>query len=220
MPASARPAGRYLAESACDSSPEALPAWRQPAHCFRRPRLRGKPSPFTLVLEKAVFLDPILTKVFGTANERLIKRMRPIVSQISAMEPEIQKLSDEELRAKTTEFRARIAAQVAERTKAYDQQLAIFFFFFCHLAWLSYVFVAIPFVHMSAITGWRGGLAGAFLWGLRSRFPVVSYQHIYFTPQTLKKLHSLLAAGVTSTINNLRDFLGRDRANSRDFHPL
>ena len=70
-----------------------------------------------------MFLDPILTKVFGTANERLIKRMRPIVSQISAMEPEIQKLSDEELRAKTTEFRARIAAQVGERTKAYDQQL-------------------------------------------------------------------------------------------------
>jgi preprotein translocase subunit SecA len=59
-----------------------------------------------------VFLDKILTKIFGTANERLIKRLTPIVITISAMEPEIRKLSDEELRAKTIEFRARIAARL------------------------------------------------------------------------------------------------------------
>jgi preprotein translocase subunit SecA len=59
-----------------------------------------------------VFLDKILTKIFGTANERLIKRLTPIVITISAMEPEIKKLSDEELRAKTIEFRARIAARL------------------------------------------------------------------------------------------------------------
>ena len=59
-----------------------------------------------------MFLDPILTKIFGTANERLIKRLMPIVNQINAMEPETQKLSDEELRARTAEFKSRIAARL------------------------------------------------------------------------------------------------------------
>ncbi len=59
-----------------------------------------------------MFFDPILTKIFGTANERLLKRLRPIVSEISAMEPETKKLSDEDLRAKTLEFRGRIAAKL------------------------------------------------------------------------------------------------------------
>jgi preprotein translocase subunit SecA len=59
-----------------------------------------------------VFFDKILTKIFGTANERLLKRLTPIVNQISAMEPEIKKLSDEELRAKTAEFKARIAVKL------------------------------------------------------------------------------------------------------------
>ena len=58
-----------------------------------------------------MFFDKILTKIFGTANERLLKRLRPIVIEISAMEPEIKKLSDEELRAKTAGFKARIAAR-------------------------------------------------------------------------------------------------------------
>jgi preprotein translocase subunit SecA len=59
-----------------------------------------------------VILDKALTKVFGTANERLIKRLVPIVAAINALEPEIQKLSDEQLRAKTDEFRARIKARL------------------------------------------------------------------------------------------------------------
>jgi preprotein translocase subunit SecA len=59
-----------------------------------------------------VLFDKALTKVFGTSNERAVKRLTPIVAQISALEPEIQQLSDEQLRAKTTEFRARIAARL------------------------------------------------------------------------------------------------------------
>jgi preprotein translocase subunit SecA len=59
-----------------------------------------------------VFFDKILTKIFGTANERLIKRLMPIVIQVSAMEPEITKLSDEELKGKTAEFRAKIASRL------------------------------------------------------------------------------------------------------------
>ena len=55
-----------------------------------------------------MFLDKALTKIFGTANERAIKRMLPVVEAINALEPAMEKLSDDELRAKTAEFRARI----------------------------------------------------------------------------------------------------------------
>jgi preprotein translocase subunit SecA len=67
-------------------------------------------------METPVFFDKVLTSIFGTANERAIKRMMPVVTAISALEPEIKKLSDEQLRAKTAEFRARIAARIANLT--------------------------------------------------------------------------------------------------------
>ena len=54
-------------------------------------------------------LDTLLAKVVGTQNERELKRLRPLVAEIGALEPSIQALSDERLRAKTAEFRARIA---------------------------------------------------------------------------------------------------------------
>jgi preprotein translocase subunit SecA len=66
-----------------------------------------------------VFFDKVLTKIFGTANERLIKRLMPIVALINALEEDTKKLTDEELRAKTAEFRARIAERVAERLKGF-----------------------------------------------------------------------------------------------------
>ncbi len=56
--------------------------------------------------------EKALTKVFGTSNERIIKRLTPIVAQINALEPEIEKLSDEQLKEKTVGFRARIAARI------------------------------------------------------------------------------------------------------------
>src|SRR6266446_2737287 len=54
-------------------------------------------------------LDTLLAKVVGTQNERELKRLRPLVAEIGALEPSIQALSDDQLRAKTAEFRARIA---------------------------------------------------------------------------------------------------------------
>ena len=63
-----------------------------------------------------MFLETALTKVFGTANDRTIKRLLPVVASINALEPEIQKLSDEQLRARTVEFRSRIAAQIKDLT--------------------------------------------------------------------------------------------------------
>ena len=65
-----------------------------------------------------MFFDKALTKIFGTANERVIKRMMPLVAAINALEPEIQKLSDDELRAKTEEFRARIKTKLEGITDA------------------------------------------------------------------------------------------------------
>ena len=53
-----------------------------------------------------------LTKIFGTSNERVIKRLAPQVEQTGSLEPAMKALSDEELRAKTLEFRARIAARL------------------------------------------------------------------------------------------------------------
>src|SRR3569832_804437 len=50
----------------------------------------------------------LLSKVFGSRNERLVKRMHGTVQEINALDPAIAKLSDAELRAKTDEFRKRV----------------------------------------------------------------------------------------------------------------
>ncbi len=54
-------------------------------------------------------LDTLLAKVVGTQNERELKRLRPIIGEVNAFEPAVQALSDEQLRAKTVEFRQRLA---------------------------------------------------------------------------------------------------------------
>ncbi|WP_421507144.1 preprotein translocase subunit SecA [Erwinia rhapontici] len=53
-------------------------------------------------------LIKLLTKVFGSSNDRTLRRMRKSVEQINKMEPDFEKLSDDELKAKTVEFRARL----------------------------------------------------------------------------------------------------------------
>jgi preprotein translocase subunit SecA len=50
----------------------------------------------------------LVKKIFGDANEREVKRMMKTVEEINALEPDIVKLSDDELRAKTEEFKARL----------------------------------------------------------------------------------------------------------------
>jgi preprotein translocase SecA subunit len=54
-----------------------------------------------------------IKKVVGTKNEREIKRIRPLVDRVNALEPEFQKLTDEELRAKTEEFKERLQQATA-----------------------------------------------------------------------------------------------------------
>ena len=51
----------------------------------------------------------ILEKIFGSYSEKELKRIKPIVDEIEAMEPEIKKLSDAQLKGKTQEFKNRLA---------------------------------------------------------------------------------------------------------------
>ncbi len=51
----------------------------------------------------------LLTKIFGSRNDRLLKQYRKTAARINALEPEFEKLTDEALRAKTQEFKDRVA---------------------------------------------------------------------------------------------------------------
>ena len=53
-------------------------------------------------------LGQIARKIFGSANDRFVKKQYKIVNQINALEPDFEKLSDEELKAKTDEYRKRL----------------------------------------------------------------------------------------------------------------
>ena len=63
-------------------------------------------------------INSLIAKVFGTKNERVIKALMPQVEAINALEPQMQKLTDPELRAKTDEFRQRIQ----ERLSRFDAE--------------------------------------------------------------------------------------------------
>src|SRR5215468_873679 len=77
-------------------------------------------------------IDRVLAKVFGTQHERDLKKLAPRVQAINALEPQIHALSDEALRAKTGEFRSRLASALegvseedlkAARNRALDELL-------------------------------------------------------------------------------------------------
>ncbi|MBK9293872.1 MAG: preprotein translocase subunit SecA [Oligoflexia bacterium] len=53
-------------------------------------------------------ITTVLTKIFGTRNERVVKSFYPLVEKINSLEPTIQTLSDEALKAKTQEFKQRL----------------------------------------------------------------------------------------------------------------
>jgi len=59
-------------------------------------------------------INAVISKVFGTANERAIKRLVPIVQQVNDLEASIKPLTDEQLRDKTAEFRARITDAIKD----------------------------------------------------------------------------------------------------------
>lgn len=51
----------------------------------------------------------IVNKIIGTQNQRTLKRLSPLVDKINALEPAMKALSDEQLRAKTEEFRKQVS---------------------------------------------------------------------------------------------------------------
>ncbi|MDP3958918.1 MAG: preprotein translocase subunit SecA [Pseudorhodobacter sp.] len=55
-------------------------------------------------------LGSLARKLFGTPNERKVKSTRPVIDKINALEPEYQALSDDGIKAKTADFKARVAA--------------------------------------------------------------------------------------------------------------
>ncbi|MGR5332101.1 preprotein translocase subunit SecA [Photobacterium damselae] len=63
-------------------------------------------------------LSKLLTKIIGSRNDRTLRRMRKIVDQINKLEPQFESLQDEELKAKTVEFRSRL-----EQGETLDQLL-------------------------------------------------------------------------------------------------
>ncbi|MDO9286611.1 MAG: preprotein translocase subunit SecA, partial [Aquabacterium sp.] len=54
-------------------------------------------------------LPKLLTSIFGSRNDRLLKQYRRVVEKVNALEPQFEKLDDAALRAKTDEFRQRVA---------------------------------------------------------------------------------------------------------------
>src|SRR2546426_6127306 len=53
-------------------------------------------------------INTVLTKIIGTKNERDLKAIRPVVQRINELEPSVVSLSDDQLRAKTDEFKRRL----------------------------------------------------------------------------------------------------------------
>src|ERR1043165_3355549 len=54
------------------------------------------------------FADKIVKKIFGTSSDIFLKKVKPIVEQINPLQSNVERLSDEELQAKTGEFKARV----------------------------------------------------------------------------------------------------------------
>src|ERR1700704_6943207 len=66
--------------------------------------------------------DKVLTKVFGSSNERFLKAIRPTIAQINEWEPEIQALTDDQLRERTLKFKDFIADAVKDASNKLERQ--------------------------------------------------------------------------------------------------
>ena len=58
--------------------------------------------------------DKFLTKIFGSNNQRFLKTIQPTVDEINSLEPALQKLSDDQLKARTAEFKERVQKAVGD----------------------------------------------------------------------------------------------------------
>jgi preprotein translocase subunit SecA len=67
-------------------------------------------------------IDKFLTKVFGSSNQRYLKSIQPIVGRINELEAGLKKLSDDDLRARTAQFKERVARAVADARDKEDRK--------------------------------------------------------------------------------------------------
>src|SRR5512133_2195949 len=84
-------------------------AKRAPGALFYCRNPVARPVPRSLPQSGISMLNRLLTSVFGSRNERLLRQLGGIVKKINALEPQMKALSDAELQAKTPEFQQRIA---------------------------------------------------------------------------------------------------------------
>ncbi|MGD1278081.1 MAG: SEC-C metal-binding domain-containing protein [Tepidisphaeraceae bacterium] len=73
----------------------------------------------------AVNIGKVLLKIFGSRNERLLKRYHKVVDQVNALEPQMRAKSDEELRQRTAELRKLITSGSLRRSAALPEAFAI-----------------------------------------------------------------------------------------------
>ncbi len=66
-------------------------------------------------------IGKVITKIFGSKSEKDIKAIQPIVDKINALGPEMEKLSDDQLKAKTQEFRKKIEDATANTSKEIEE---------------------------------------------------------------------------------------------------
>src|SRR5262245_18850217 len=92
---------------------------------------RGRPSPSRRpwrslpanVAGGRTLINTILTRIFGTRNEREIKRMRALLARVDELESGLRALSDAELQAKTGEFKRRLGTDGGGGTETLDDIL-------------------------------------------------------------------------------------------------
>src|SRR6266702_514254 len=66
--------------------------------------------------------DKVLTKVFGSSNERFLKSIRPLITEINEFEPQVKKLSDDQMRERTAFLKAQIADAVKDARDKDDRK--------------------------------------------------------------------------------------------------
>jgi preprotein translocase subunit SecA len=59
-------------------------------------------------------IDKFLTKVFGSSNQRYLKTLQPVVARINELEPTVQRMSDDEMRARISELREQVAREMGD----------------------------------------------------------------------------------------------------------
>ncbi len=68
-------------------------------------------------------VDKLITKVFGSSNQRFLKSVEPLVAQINELEPSVKKLTDDQLRAKSTEFKEKVQRAIEGITNKEDRKV-------------------------------------------------------------------------------------------------